>query len=318
MRTDCFAACLLAVTACGTTALPPRSELDAHVPRRHALASVDPRTTVDVLGVSLAVHDSDPTGTKPAIVCLHAIGHGGRDYAAFAATFEADYRIITVDWPGHGASSVDREPASAARYGELFAALVGQLELETFVIVGNSIGGAVAISYAAKHPEWVAGLILANPAGLDPGGFFSSLYIKHLERKFRAGVAGQPRFQTWFDDYYDDILRTPVAQEHRRKIVDAGYEMAPVLEQAWRSFRSPQADLRRLIPKVSMPVLFAWARKDRRVRWSRNEAAVRTFPNAKVVHFDVGHSPFLEVPEAFNAAAAEFLSSLENGESGQW
>ena len=78
--------------------------------KRLALASPQPRRIVCVLGVRLAIHDSDPIATKPIIFCLHAIAHGGSDFVAFERAFSADYRIITVDWPGHGASGMDGCP----------------------------------------------------------------------------------------------------------------------------------------------------------------------------------------------------------------
>lgn len=106
-------------------------------PKRLALASPEPRRTVTVLGVELAVHDSDPSGGKPAIFCLHAVGHGGSDFAAFEQAFADRYRILTLDWPGHGASGADPQPASAIRYAELFDALVQQLDVKSMVLLGN-------------------------------------------------------------------------------------------------------------------------------------------------------------------------------------
>ena len=78
-----------------------------------ALASREPRRTVTVDGVALAVHDSAPARDLPVIVCLHAIGLGGADFSRCEDEVGHENRIITVDWPGHGASGQDTEPASA-------------------------------------------------------------------------------------------------------------------------------------------------------------------------------------------------------------
>lgn len=89
---------------------------------RHALAGLAPGAIHRVLGVELWVHDSDPSASKPTLLCLHAIGHGGSDFARLEAAFGATHRILTVDWPGHGRSGADSEPVSAARYARLLEA----------------------------------------------------------------------------------------------------------------------------------------------------------------------------------------------------
>lgn len=278
-------------------------------PARLALAAPEPGRSLEVLGVQLFVHDSAPEdATKPVLVCLHAIGHGGGDFAALSKT-RPDLRVIAVDWPGHGRSGNDSQPASAIRYEQLLASLVDALKLERFVVLGNSIGGATAIRYAASHPERVLALVLANPGGLDPGGsgFIGRFFIGGLVDHFEQGVRNEVRFEQWFREYYAKILITPAAREQLERILSAGYESAPVLAQAWTSFMQPEASLAPLISKVTMPTLFTWADQDQLVSWSRNEEAVKRFPNAKVVHFEAGHAAFLEQPDAFLSALDAFL-----------
>ncbi|MFT3713565.1 MAG: alpha/beta hydrolase [Archangium sp.] len=289
-------------------------------PARWALAAPQPGRTLDALGVSLFVHDSAPDdATKPVLVCLHAIGHGGSDFAALSKA-RPDLRVIAIDWPGHGRSGPDSNAASAIRYEQLLAAVMDELKLERVVLLGNSIGGATAIRYAAARPERVRALVLANPGGLDPGasGFLGRFFIGGLVDHFEQGVRNEERFASWFREYYAKILITPAAREQLERILDAGYESAPVLAQAWTSFMQPEASLAPLIAKITMPTLFTWADADALVSWSRNEDAVKRFPNAKVVHFDAGHAAFLEQPEAFLRALDQFLvtSSGDAGGSG--
>jgi pimeloyl-ACP methyl ester carboxylesterase len=303
-------ACLCLV-GCVPQRLLTRAELEPTVPRRLALAVSEPRRIVVVDGVSIAIHDSDPTASKPAIVCLHAIGHGGGDFAAFEQAFHDRFRVITVDWPGHGASSQDSHPASARRYAELLTGLLDVLGLERPILFGNSIGGAAALVIAQQHPERVRALVLCNPGGLDPGGFFAGLFIDHLVSRFRSGVAGEARFREWFADYYADVLLGAEAEHRRDAIVAAGYESAPRLVEAWTSFAQQEADLRSGLPSLRAPVFVGWAMRDGLVQWSRNRDAVGMIPGAKVVRFEhSGHAPFLEESAAFNAAVAPFLDGL--------
>ncbi|MDP2272377.1 MAG: alpha/beta hydrolase [Archangium sp.] len=299
---------LLGLSACAPALRAVTKEEEPH---RWALAAAAPTQLHRVLGVGLSVHDSEPSGTKPVLVCLHAIAHGGGDFTGVEARLGDSWRIITVDWPGHGRSESDTEPASATRYAQLFEALVGQLQLTRFVILGNSIGGAVAIRHAAAHPDQVRALVLANPGGLDPGGLLARLWIGLLVDHFEQGERNEARFEPWFRRYYEDILVTEEARPQRDRIVAAGYEHATVLAQAWRSFAAPGPNLVSLIQRVSMPVLFTWAKRDGLITWGRNRAAVEAFPRASVEFFEAGHAPFLESSEAFHASLTRFLAGLD-------
>jgi 4,5:9,10-diseco-3-hydroxy-5,9,17-trioxoandrosta-1(10),2-diene-4-oate hydrolase len=276
---------------------------------RYELAAPAPDLTRTVLGVELHLHDSDASGGKPVLVCLHAIGHGGGDFAALSAALP-EWRVIAVDWPGHGRLGNDPEPASAIRYAQLLAGLMDKLRLERVVVLGNSIGGAAAVRYAAAHPERVRALILANPGGLDPGGssLLGRFFIGGLVSHFEQGARNEERFGPWFREYYSKVLMAPAAQQQRERIIAAGYESAPVLTQAWNSFMQPEASLAALAPKVTQPVLFTWADADEIITWSRNEEGVRRFPNAKVEHFvNSAHAAFLEEPEKFLEVLEPFL-----------
>ena len=274
------------------------------------LAAPAPRVHVEAAGVDIALHDTDPAGTRPAVICLHAVGHGGGDYASTVDALGATHRVLAVDWPGHGASGPDAHPASAARYERVLAELIDQLRLDRVVIVGNSIGGAAAIRYAAHHPDRVRGLVLVDTGGLDRGGWVARVYIRSIARRFRRGAAGDPRFIAWYARFYDRLLTTPASQARRDAIVAAGPQMAEVLAQAWESFAAPDADLRALLPTLQVPILVAWARHDRVIRWSRNRRAIARGQRVEVVRFEGGHSAPVEDPEAFNAALEGFLEAL--------
>jgi 4,5:9,10-diseco-3-hydroxy-5,9,17-trioxoandrosta-1(10),2-diene-4-oate hydrolase len=300
---------LLVLVGCAPVRVPDAERFPTP-PRRLALAVAEPHRLVEVDGVALAVHDSSPDSALPVLLCLHAIGHGGGDFANVEAALHDSYRIIAVDWPGHGASGVDASPASALRYTTLLEGLVRVLELKLVVLLGNSIGGAVAVRFAALHPELVRAVILCNPGGMDPGGLIARLFIGHLVAKFHEGVEGHASFKPWFDEYYRSILVTDVSVARRTLIVEAGYESAAILEQAWRSFAQPEADQRALAATLKMPVLVAWASRDGLIQWSRNREAIEAIPGVKVVQLEAGHTPFLETPAEFLAVLTPFLATL--------
>lgn len=270
-----------------------------------------PSVLVPADGAVLAVSRA---GKGVPVICLHATGHGGRDYEAFAAAIAPlGYEVIVVDWPGHGSSPVETtgRTASADRYAALLVDLIPALcGDERPILLGNSIGGAAALSLALSHPGKVRGLVLCNPGGLAPPSALSKAVIAGMVRFFAAGERGAAWFARSFAAYYRLVLPGKRAAEQRARIIAAGPEMAPLLKQAWDSFRQPDADLRDAATGLAVPVLFAWARQDQIVAWRFSQPAVSRIPGAEVQMFHGGHAAFLEDPEAFNAAFHAFAKRI--------
>lgn len=280
---------------------------------RPALGATAPWKECRVDGVTLAVDDR---GSGPPVVCLHAVGHGASDFRALGAALADRHRVVAVDWPDHGNSSDDRHPPSADRYEALLAGLLDALAIDQAVLIGNSIGGAAALRYAATRPERVRGLVLENPGGLDPGTGVAPLAIAAMTRFFAAGARGARWFPAVYGAYYRAmVLPHGAAAAQRARIVDAGPTMARVLMQAWRSFGAPSADIRDLVPRVRCPVLVAWATRDRFVQLGRCRPAVDRFADARVETFPAGHAAHLETPEAFLTSLTRFLAELPAAET---
>ena len=275
---------------------------------REALGAVLPYQQIEAGGVRLAYNDD---GAGPAVVCLHAIGHGARDFAAVSLALRSRYRVIALDWPGHGHSASDSESASPWRYAELLESFLEQLNLDRVVLLGSSIGGGAALRYTAAHLQHVRGLVLCNPQGLDRGGRIANLFCRAMARFFAAGARGAGWFIGAYARYYKLVLPSAEAAAQRSRIVAAGPDHAAILEQAWKSFAEAHADARPLIPQIRCPVQFCWAMRDRFVPFSRNRAAVLRFANARVEKFEhSGHVAFLEEPAHFLHLLERFLDGL--------
>jgi 4,5:9,10-diseco-3-hydroxy-5,9,17-trioxoandrosta-1(10),2-diene-4-oate hydrolase len=275
--------------------------------RRAAVGAVAPRR-VEVGGVVLAYDDE---GSGPPVVCLHAIGHGARDFERLRARLRGRHRVLALDWPGQGKSTSDTEPTRATRYAQLLDGFLAATRVERPVLIGNSIGGAAALHYAHAHPGDVRALVLENPGGLSPtNDRLAQLVLAAMAGFFAAGSRGARWFPAAFGAYYRSVLQRGAAREQRRRIVGAAYELAPLLEQAWRGFARPEEELRELAPGIACPVLFAWATRDQLVSLSRSRATIRRFSQARLERFPAGHSPHLETPEAFEASVERFLATV--------
>jgi pimeloyl-ACP methyl ester carboxylesterase len=125
---------------------------------------------VDLGNATLAVHEwGNPEGS--ALFFWHALGaDASAEYFAPVAErlAAAGYRVVAVDGPGFGASPLLAEERYALdSLVELVQGLVVRLDLEPVVVVGHSWGGAIAVRYAAAHPENVAALVLLDSGHID-------------------------------------------------------------------------------------------------------------------------------------------------------
>lgn len=263
--------------------------------------------TIEVDGVRLA-YDDEGQGTT--VLCLHSIAHGASDYAPLRERLRDRCRVLALDWPGHGRSGDDPWPASATRYADVAERFADALGLRDVVLVGNSIGGAVAIRLAAQRPDVVRALVLADAGGLDRVDLTTRIVTRAMACFFAAGARGARWFPRAFARYYGVVLSAPAADAQRARIIAASREMAPRLEEAWRSFGHPDADLRAVAASLACPVLVAWAKRDRVLQLRRSRPAIRRIPGARLELFPGGHAPFLECPDAFASTLAAFLEGL--------
>lgn len=272
---------------------------------RAALGAQEPVQFVDANGTRIALMRR---GTGRPLVCLHAIAHGARDFETLAKKVGDAFEVIAVDWPGHGLSPDDGHAPNAAHYAELLAHLLDALKLDRPILLGNSIGGAAALQAAASRGD-LGGLILCNAGGLRAVDGVARFGIARMVSFFRAGERGKRWFGGAYRFYYTRMVLPLALQAHRERIVAAGYEMAPLLRQAWESFARTDADARDLVAKAACPILFAWAKSDRLIPWSASKKAAASAKNGTVALLKGGHSAFVEDPDAFARVLRAFAGA---------
>lgn len=113
---------------------------------------------------ALAVDDGGRGGVP--VVFVHSLAGNSTHWAAQLRHLRPSRRAVALDLRGHGRSEAPRDgDYSIAGMARDIEAVVDRLGLTKFVLVGHSMGGGVALTYAAAHPERIAGLLLVDPIG---------------------------------------------------------------------------------------------------------------------------------------------------------
>jgi 4,5:9,10-diseco-3-hydroxy-5,9,17-trioxoandrosta-1(10),2-diene-4-oate hydrolase len=269
---------------------------------RAAVGARKPVTWIDAGGTRLAAMRR---GKGKPVLCLHALGHGSRDFEPLANLIGDAFEIIALDWPGQGLSPAAGETPTASRYETLLRAAMDDLKIDRAILIGNSIGGAAALRLAAAAPERVAALVLCDAGGLVALTPLTRFLILKKAAFFAAGERDAKWFARAFRFYYRWIV-LPRARAEADRIIAAGYEIAGVLRRAWEGFAQADADIRDLAQRVKCPVFVAWAKSDRVAIWSLCANAARSFPDVRIEFFRGGHAAFLEDTERFARAFRQF------------
>ncbi len=269
---------------------------------------------VSVHGVELSVYDTG--GRGPAVVCLHAAGHGSRDFEPLVQRMARTRRIVTLDWPSQGHSGGDPVPPDARRYAQLTLGVLDALGLGKVILLGCSVGGAAALTVAAEQPGRVAGLVLCNAGGLAKPTAIVRVFSTCMSWMYGRAGSFPWLFACLFALKYRILLRGPNAARQRARIIAAGPENADVLMRLWASFGRPVNDVRSLISDVHCPVWLAWARSDPFNSHHLIASALREF-NAELTLFRGAHAPFLEEPDAFHRALCVFLARADMPSAGR-
>ena len=234
-------------------------------------------------------------GRGEPLLLLHGFGANKENFAFAARYLTPHYRVIIPDLAGFGESAhpqdVDYSPvAQAGRLRELVQAL-GIREIH---LGGNSMGGQIAMTYAAGHPGEVKSLWLMNPGGVKTASE-SELYRIIRDEKRNPLTA---RSADEFAQVYAFVMSDPPFIPRPMLNVMAQERMANVaLEE--RIFDQIKADsVTERVTGLATPALIVWGAQDRVLHPGASEILHKAMPNSKVIVMPgVGHMPMLERPK---------------------
>lgn len=252
---------------------------------------------LDAAGMRLHVREFDGPPDAPALLLVHGLG-GQTGHFTYALTnlLAGRYRIVAVDRPGNGHSSGGS--ADLADQAAALADVIGQLGLARPLVVGHSLGGAVALALALDHPQHVGGLALLAPLthmqDAVPAVFKSLTIESSALRTFLAWTFAIPASIRNSRNTLDQVFGPDV--------VPGDYAMrgAGLLGLRPKTFLAASADVQALPARLPgqqaryatlrMPLRVLYGRQDRILDWrAHGQALADAVPGARLELIDGGH-----------------------------
>lgn len=253
---------------------------------------------------------------EPTLVLIHGLGASLESWQWNIDALANHYRTVALDVVWFGKSDKPMREVSANYFGDFIVGFLDAIGVRQAVLVGNSMGGMIAVKTALMYPARVAGLVLVGAAGFGPElAWWLRLRSLIPMRKFVRPSMSTFRFalrQLVYDpavvddDYvrvFVEMANQPGAMEANRRVLRFGVD--------WRGIKPAALDqIRDSARAIRVPTLIVWGKQDRVVPVSHAHIARKSIPNARVHIFDrCGHAPMLEKPEEFNRLVAEFVTS---------
>ena len=248
-------------------------------------------------------------GKGHPLVLLHGTGASLHTWDDWAAALKDTFQIVRMDLPAFGLTGPNEEgDYSIKNYRNFLNRFFQQLQIDTFYLAGNSLGGRIAWDYTIAHPEQVKKLVLLDAAGApnkraEPAVFklaknpFTAFLLKNIlpksfiEKNIREVYFDDAKItQDLIDRYHALALRTG----NRQAFIDRT--------------KTPYKDAGDRLAEIKCPTLIIWGKHD---HWVPVEDAYffeKEIPNNKLKIYDnAGHVPMEEIPEQTAKDAERFL-----------
>ena len=251
--------------------------------------------------IHLAFSGAPIASAKQVVIFLHGWGRTMDDFDGLAKLLSEQMpntAFIRLDLPGFGGSPLNQKSGlSLDDYCAVISDLMDKMETPRAALIGHSLGGRIAIKFAALHPDRTEKLVLISAAGIPPQSF-----------RIKLLAAGRTAFQTLFHSVrdYRYILRLKnllgaVFGSHDYQVTHGA--LRETLKKALAE------DLRPDAANIKIPTLLIWGAHDPITPLSDGEQYHTLISGSQLKVIDGGHFVFLERGKECGNAIASFLQN---------
>jgi 4,5:9,10-diseco-3-hydroxy-5,9,17-trioxoandrosta-1(10),2-diene-4-oate hydrolase len=280
-----------------------------------ALSKTASSKTVQVGPLRLHYHEA---GEGPPLLFIHGSGPGATGWSNFQRNLEhfaRRYRVIAVDLPNFGQSTKLSVPIDRVfgYYAETMVDFLASLGVEKADVIGNSLGGGIAIKMALERPELVGRLVLMGAGGglpiLTPS---PSEGIKHLVDYYEAPGPTREKLRKFLDVmvYDSSELTDELIEERFASSTDPEIAANPLFSRS----RMPGSEpLFVRLPELRQKTLLIWGRDDRTVTMDNAFIMLKLIRDVRLHVFGrCGHWAQWEKADEFNSLVEAFLGEPQS------
>lgn len=247
-------------------------------------------------------------GSGPTVILLHGLGGDTTNWAMTIPALASKYHVYVPDQIGFGQSDKPIMNYRVATLVEFLDQFYKKLSIEKATLVGNSLGGWTAASFAISHPEKVDKLLLVDAAGYTAKRWGGPELTKELYSVLNPSTTA-------------DLKRAMSAVFYNKAIItDAFIESAFASKLKKGDSQTINAFIDSVlrgddyiddkVKTITAPTLVIWGREDGLTPLAMGEAFAQDIPGAqRLIIEKCGHVPQLEKPAEFNAGLLKFLES---------
>jgi 4,5:9,10-diseco-3-hydroxy-5,9,17-trioxoandrosta-1(10),2-diene-4-oate hydrolase len=253
------------------------------------------------------VHYLD-NGSGPVVVFLHGSGSGASGHSNFKYNYpyllEQGYRVIVPDLIGYGYSD---KPADVQYHLDLFVEcikqLLDQLDVNSCSLIGNSLGGAIAIKFTLDNPSQVEKLVLMAPGGIEEqADYFHMPGMQVMKEVFTSGPMAPERLE--------DFIR-------RGLVYDESVVDEQLINERWGIFQQQNSqvitsmvvpNMATRLPEISCPILAFWGVNEKMMPETGIQTLAKNCSNIRLTLVSqCGHWVMVEHRDMFNRSTNDFL-----------
>jgi 4,5:9,10-diseco-3-hydroxy-5,9,17-trioxoandrosta-1(10),2-diene-4-oate hydrolase len=271
--------------------------------------------TATVNGDVLHYHEA---GEGPALILLHGAGPGVSAWSNFGGNIEhyaQSFRTILIDLPGFGGSGQpDDYPVSYLLYAaNSIVGLMDQLGIEKAHLLGNSLGGSVAVRFVLAHPDRADRIVLMGPGSALSIGLFAPRPSEGIRRLMEFGAApSREKMEAFLRALvFDQSLVTDELIDDRYQVAinpSTGGGLA-AMQRANAKFHR-DGELWREADQIKHEILITWGREDRVQPLDGAFVGFRLLENARLYVFPkCGHWAMIEQREEFQRVTTSFYEA---------
>jgi pimeloyl-ACP methyl ester carboxylesterase len=236
-------------------------------------------------------------GEGEVLLLLHGLMGSLSNWDGVVNQFKSKYRVLIPILPIYDMPLITTGVKSLSKFVHKF---IKFKKLSNITVLGNSLGGHVALVYVLAHPDNIKAMVLTGSSGLYENAFGGSFPRRESIDFVREKVQYT---------FYDPAIATDELVNDVYKLVNDRHSVIRLLAMAKSAIRH---NMKKDLHKMHMPVCLIWGKDD---KITPPEVAIEfneLLPNAELHWLDkCGHAPMMERPEEFNTLLAAFLEKIK-------